>query len=442
MLVIEQRRPEQVEVSALLVALEPASDAVKDPVPVGVADPSLAEVTVGRIPQRRSVHVVLSDSETVMLGADVSDGTEPLLPVSVVCVSDGLERTVVGVGLLGATEKSEVVDGLQTVSPNKLTDRTPSHCWLALPILVGAEPVLEDAAGLDPGAIVDASELVPLIPLDKTLDPEGEVTGALDSEGTLVVVAVADDELPLDSEVVTGPQKALTPIPNNCNPAAQDVVGAASDEDCVVPPDVETKLVEGLPSDEGDTKLVEGDVNCDVDVLADDVKSDDDVESEVNDEAVDDVASVADDKLPLGSEVVTGPQKALTPRPNNCNPAAQDVVGAASDEDCVVPPDVETELVEELPSDEGGTKLVEGDVNCDVDVLADDVKSDDDVESEVDDEAVDEVTSVADDVSVTEVLEPVADGVGSEDDDESVAEELGLVADALELFGAKVIPRI
>ncbi|KAL5501643.1 hypothetical protein ACEPAH_8903 [Sanghuangporus vaninii] len=445
MLVIEQRKPEQIEVSALLVVLEPPSDAVKVSVPIDVADPSLAEVTVGEIPQKRPVHVALSDSETVVLGTDVSVGTEPLLPVPVVCVSDGFgkiehnrpvqpsdvvealsselvgderiphnnpvhaveasegeelestdevnpeleveltsEGTTVGVGLLRTTEESEVVDGPQTVSPNKLTDRTPSHCWLVLPTLVGAESVLKDVARPDPGGVVDTSKLVPPIPLDTTLDPEDEVTGALDSEGTLVMVAVAEGELPLDSEVVMGPQRALTPRPNNCNPTAQEVVGDASDEDCVVPSNVETELVEELPSDEGGTELVEGDVDRNVDVLADVVKSDDDVESEDDNEVVDDVASVADDESV-------------------------------------------TEVTEVL-------ELVT-----------------DDVESEVDDEAVDEVT---DDESVTEVLELVADDVGSEDDDEtadeavpdvgdeSVAEVLELVADAIELFGVKVIPRI
>ncbi|KAL5519983.1 hypothetical protein ACEPAG_1643 [Sanghuangporus baumii] len=418
MLVIEQRRPEQVEVSALLVALEPASDAVKDPVPVGVADPSLAEVTVGRIPQRRPVHVVLSDPERVKLETDVSDGTEPLLPVSVLSdvgevlsselVGDGriphnnpvhvveasegeeLESTdeadpelgaeltsegiVVRVGLLGATEKSEVVDGLQTVSPNKLTDRTPSHCWLVLPTLVGAESVLEDVAGLDPGDVVDASELVPPISLDTTLDPDGEITGALDSEGTLVVVAVADDELPLDSEVVTGPQRALTLRPNNCNPAAQEVVGAASDEDRVV------------PSDEGGTELVEGDVDFDVAVLADVVKSADDAEPEVGDKAVDEVTSVADDESI-------------------------------------------TEALESVADDVGSED--------------DDEALDDDVGSEDGDEAI------ADDVGSENGDEAVDDDVGSEDGDEAVDDDVFNVDDEsvaegceLELFGAKVIPRI
>ncbi|OCB89076.1 hypothetical protein A7U60_g3759 [Sanghuangporus baumii] len=420
MLVIEQRRPEQVEVSALLVVLELASDAVKVSVSVDVADPSLAEVTVGRIPQKRPVHVVLSDSETAVLGTDVSVGTEPLLPVSVVCVSDELGKIphnrpvqlsdvdealspeLVGderiphndpVHVVEASEGEELesTDEIDPELEAELTPEgtvvTPSHCWLVLPTLVGAESVLKDVARLDPKAVVDASELVPPIPLDTTLDPEGEVTGALDSEGTLVMVAVADEELPLDSEVVTGPQRALTPRPNNCNPAAQEVVGAASDEDCVVPSNVETELVEELPSDESGTELVEGDVDRDVDVLADVVKSDDGVESEDDNEAVDDAASVADDE------------------------SMTEVTGV-------------------------------------LELVADDVGSEDD------DEAVDDAVPDVGDESITEVLELVANDVGSEDDDEavddavldvgdeSVTEVLELVEDATELFGVRVIPRI
>ena len=131
---IEQSRPEQVGSGLLVIgSVGPASDVVRESGPVDVADSSFEEVRVGRIPQSRPEHVVLSGSdETVLPGRGVSDDADVTMldesvgkmphsrPVQLSDDDEAPASEVVGVGSIPHNNPEHVVEasedeGLGTV---------------------------------------------------------------------------------------------------------------------------------------------------------------------------------------------------------------------------------------------------------------------------------------------------------------------------------------